>query len=208
MSVLAHTRVGTGPRAMFLLHGFLGSARNPASLARGLAQRLTGCSVIALDLTGHGDSPPLPPRPDLAVIANDALDTAHALDAPPPWTMIGHSLGGRVALRAARLEPTALAHLTLLDVTPSPRPAGGEVAAIVKALGDAPERARDRQAFRAWFRQAGLAPASVSTRQPAASSRRPSASETWSDAPPRISWTLYARRRSTAGQRSSAPISA
>ena len=161
MSVLAHTRVGTGPRAMFLLHGFLGSARNLASLARGLAQRLTGCSVIALDLTGHGDSPPLPPRPDLAVIANDALDTAHALDAPPPWTMIGHSLGGRVALRAARLEPTALAHLTLLDVTPSPRPAGGEVAAIVKALGDAPERARDRQAFRAWFRQAGLAPAAI-----------------------------------------------
>jgi len=161
VSVLAHTRVGTGPRAMFLLHGFLGSARNLASLARGLAQRVTGCSVIALDLTGHGDSPALPPRPDLAAIAHDALDTARALGTPPPWTLIGHSLGGRVALRAAALEPTALGHLTLLDVTPSPRPAGGEVATIVKALGAAPDVAHDRQTFRAWFRQAGLPPPAI-----------------------------------------------
>jgi len=113
---------------MFLLHGFLGSARNLASLARGLAQRVTGCSVIALDLTGHGDSPALPPRPDLAAIAHDALDTARALDTPPPWTLIGHSLGGRVALRAAALEPTALGHLTLLDVTPSPLPTSRTIA--------------------------------------------------------------------------------
>ena len=161
MSVLAHTRVGTGPRAMFLLHGFLGSARTLASLARSLAQRLTGCSVIALDLTGHGDSPPLPPRPDVTAIARDVLDTARALESPTPWTLVGHSHGGRVILRAAVLVPTAFAHLTLLDVSPSPRPPGGDVAAIVKALGDAPERARDRQTFRAWFRRAGLPPAAV-----------------------------------------------
>ena len=108
MSVLAHTRVGTGPRAMFLLHGFLGSARNLASLARGLAQRVTACSVIALDLTGHGDSPALPPRPDLAAIAHDALDTARALGTPPPWTLIGHSLTSRCSTsRRRRARPAA-----------------------------------------------------------------------------------------------------
>ncbi len=161
MSVLAHTRVGVGPRALFLLHGFLGAARNLATLARGLAQRLPDRSVITLDLTGHGDSPPLPPRPDLTVIARDVLDTARALDTPAPWTLVGHSLGGRVALRAALLLPTAFAHLTLLDVTPSPRVSGADVSAIVKALGDAPDAARDRQTFRAWFRQAGLPPAAI-----------------------------------------------
>jgi pimeloyl-ACP methyl ester carboxylesterase len=117
--------------------------------------------VVSLDLTGHGESPPLPPRPGLAVIARDVLDTARALGLAAPWTLIGHSLGGRVALRAARLEPEALARLTLLDVTPSPRSPGGEVAVIVKALADAPDSARDRQTFRAWFRHAGLAPAAV-----------------------------------------------
>jgi esterase len=161
VSVLAHTRVGTGPRAMFLLHGFLGAARNLASLARGIARRLPDRSVISLDLTGHGESPPLPPRPDVTVIARDVLDTAGALDIPAPWTLVGHSLGGRVVLRAALLLPTAVAHLTLLDVTPSPRPAGGEVATIVKALGGAPDAAKDRQTFRAWFRQAGLPPAAI-----------------------------------------------
>src|SRR5207253_4254929 len=103
VSVLAQTRVGAGPRALFLLHGFLGSARNLATLARGLAQRRPEYSVIALDLTGHGDSPPLPPRPDVAVIARDVLQTARALNIPPPWTLVGHSLGGRVALRSALL---------------------------------------------------------------------------------------------------------
>jgi pimeloyl-ACP methyl ester carboxylesterase len=161
VSVLAHTRAGAAARALLLLHGFLGAARNLATLARGLAQRLPDHSAIALDLTGHGESPPLPPRPDVAVIARDVLDTARALDIPVPWTLIGHSLGGRVALRAALLEPDTLTHLTLLDVTPSPRPPGGDVAAIVKALVDAPEAARDRQTFRAWFRNAGLPPAAI-----------------------------------------------
>lgn len=159
--MLAHTVTGERGDALFLLHGFLGSGRNLASLARGLAQWLPERRVITLDLTGHGDSPPLPPRPDLAVIARDVLDTARALDALGPWTLIGHSLGGRAALRAALLDASALSQLTLLDVSPSPRPPGGEVAAIVKALTDAPDRARDRATFRAWFREAGLVPAAI-----------------------------------------------
>jgi esterase len=161
VSVLAQTRVGGGARDLFLLHGFLGSARNLTSLARGLSQRIPGHSVIALDLTGHGESPPLPQRPDLAAIARDVLDTARALGGVSPWALIGHSLGGRLALRAALLEPPAIAHLTLLDVTPSPRAPGGAVAAIVKALADAPDAAHDRQTFRSWFRQAGLPPAAI-----------------------------------------------
>lgn len=161
MSVLAHTRTGAGSRALFLLHGFLGSGRNLATLARGLTRRRPEYTAYTLDLTGHGDSPPLPPRPEVAGIARDVLDTAHALDTPPPWTLIGHSLGGRVALRAALIEPRAMAHLALVDVSPSPRRPGGEVATIVKALADAPDTAPDRKTFRAWFRKAGIAPEAI-----------------------------------------------
>ncbi len=66
-----------------------------------------------------------------------------------------------MALRAALVAPAALAHLTLLDVTPSPRAPGGEVAPIVKALAEAPDAAPGREAFREWFRQAGLPPAAI-----------------------------------------------
>jgi esterase len=153
---LAHTRAGDGPRALLLLHGFLGSARNLASLARGLAERLPDRTVVSLDLPGHGASPPLPANADLAAVARDVLDSARALSLPAPWTLVGHSLGGRVALRAGLLEPAALAHLTLLDVTPSPRAPGGETQRIVQALVGAPDAGRTREEFRAWFRGAGL----------------------------------------------------
>jgi pimeloyl-ACP methyl ester carboxylesterase len=153
---LAHLRFGEGSRTLILLHGFLGSARNLASLARGLSERHPDLSVFALDLTGHGGSPPLPPGADLAVLAADVLATARSLRGRPPMIVVGHSLGGRVALRATLLEPAAFAHVTLLDISPSGRAPGGETARVVDALLRAPDVAPDRNAFRAHFAAAGL----------------------------------------------------
>jgi esterase len=153
---LAHQRFGEGPRAVVLLHGFLGSGRNLTSLARGLSERRAGLSVFALDLTGHGSSPALPPGADLATLASDVLATTRRFSGSAPIIVVGHSLGGRVALRAALLEPTAIAHVTLLDISPSPLPAGGETAGVVEALLRAPDTAPDRNAFRAHFTGAGL----------------------------------------------------
>jgi pimeloyl-ACP methyl ester carboxylesterase len=152
---LAHARYGEGPRPLLVLHGFLGSARNLASLARGLAARDPRWSVVALDLPGHGDSPPLPRGADLATLAHAVLGTAREL-APPPYALVGHSLGGRVALRAALLEPAAIAHVTLLDISPAGRPAGAETARIVEALLSAPDEAASRDPFRQHLLAAGL----------------------------------------------------
>jgi pimeloyl-ACP methyl ester carboxylesterase len=154
--MLAHARHGTGPRPLLLLHGFLGSSRNVASLARGLAGRDPRWTVVALDLPGHGASPPLPPEADLAALARAVLGSARALALPSPYTMVGHSLGGRVALRAGLLDPHALAHVTLLDISPAGRPPGAEVTRIVDALLAAPDAAPDRDVFRRHFLGAGL----------------------------------------------------
>jgi esterase len=153
---LASVRFGEGPRPLILLHGFLGSARNLASLGRGLSHRRSDLSVFALDLTGHGGSPPLPPGADLAVLARDVLATARSIRERTAMTVVGHSLGGRVALRAALLDPAAFAHVTLLDISPSGGRPGGETATVVEALLRAPDAAPDRQAFRAHFAAAGL----------------------------------------------------
>ena len=161
MALLASTRVGAGPHAVILLHGFLGSSRNVGGLARRLADADTSLSVFALDLTGHGASPPLPPAADLGTLAGDVLSTAASLGLPRPLTLAGHSLGGRVGLRLALDDPAALGHLGLLDISPSAIPASvGDVPRILDALAHAPATAASREPCRRALLERGL-PADV-----------------------------------------------
>ena len=158
MRILAHARAGTGLRALVLLHGFLGSARNLATLARALAARDPSLGVVALDLTGHGDSPPLPPGADSATLAADVLATAQGLGLAAPFALVGHSLGGRVALRAAQLEPATLSSVTLLDIAPGPLH-DASVAGVVEVLRRAPASVATRGQARAHLAKEGVAPA-------------------------------------------------
>ncbi|HVQ77182.1 MAG TPA: alpha/beta fold hydrolase, partial [Candidatus Binatia bacterium] len=139
--ILSHRRHGAGPSPVLLLHGFLGSGRNLGGLARRLAAGDPGLSVITLDLTGHGSSPPLPSGAhaapggaDLAMLAGDVLATADALGLRAPVPIVGHSLGGRVALRAASRTasgsrktrlPRALAPRSLRPTCATPARRGG-----------------------------------------------------------------------------------
>jgi pimeloyl-ACP methyl ester carboxylesterase len=110
MARLAFTRCGSGT-PLLLLHG-LGSSRqvwNPVLAA--LAEQF---DVLAVDLPGFGDSPPLPagiePSPAaLAAVLADLLDELgiRALH------VAGNSLGGWVALELAGMRQ--LASLTLLS---------------------------------------------------------------------------------------------
>lgn len=159
--MLASRRAGAGPRPLVLLHGFLGSARNLSSLARDLVARRPALSVFALDLAGHGASPPLPPGADLGTLARDVLTTVRALGLPSPLAVAGHSLGGRVALRAGLEAPAVLGHVALLDIAPSAVAPGGEPSRVVEAMLSAPDHAASREAVRAHFLRAGLAAATV-----------------------------------------------
>jgi esterase len=159
VSGLAHVRAGDGPRAVVLRHGFHGSARNLTTLARTLTASDPSLGVVAFDLTGHGASPPLPPNADSGTLAADVLAAADALRLARPLALVGHSLGGRVALRAALREPGAIASVTLLDVPPGPLTDGGGVAAVVDALRRTPEMARTRGEARAHLVADGVSPA-------------------------------------------------
>jgi pimeloyl-ACP methyl ester carboxylesterase len=94
-SVALHDLGGAG-EPLLICHatGFCGGAYQP--LATALAERH---HVFAVDLRGHGDSPP-PPDLDFAwqpMIA-DVRAAARAIG-PGPIHAIGHSLGGAVALQ-------------------------------------------------------------------------------------------------------------
>jgi 3-oxoadipate enol-lactonase len=93
---------GEGP-PLLLVHGFGGAAWNFSELAPLLA----GKRLIIPDLPGHGGSSPLP-APTLAGFA-DVL--AQLLDGPVD--VLGHSLGGVVALRLAERHPSLVRRLVL-----------------------------------------------------------------------------------------------
>jgi esterase len=96
-----------------ILHGLLGSARNWSSLARQLAETHR---VFVLDLRNHGRSP-WAPTMSFDDMAGDvaAFIERHELR---PATIIGHSLGGKAAMRLALTRPDLVARLMVVDVAP------------------------------------------------------------------------------------------
>jgi esterase len=103
---------GEGP-PLILLHGLFGTARNLGALARGLAGQ---ARVISLDLRNHGESPH---DPDMAYTTM-AADVAETMDdkgigAAP---VIGHSMGGKVAMTLALTQPDRVQKLAVLDIAP------------------------------------------------------------------------------------------
>src|ERR1700722_1062747 len=96
MSVaLTGTEYGAGP-PVAILHGLFGAARNWAGVGRRLAQQYR---VIALDLRNHGASP-WAPAMGYAEMAQD-VRAAMRKRGHLRYALIGHSLGGKVAMMAA-----------------------------------------------------------------------------------------------------------
>ncbi|USQ88136.1 alpha/beta hydrolase [Streptomyces phaeoluteigriseus] len=95
----AHDYGGDGPQ-LVLLHGYGRSLTDWNAAAALLA---AGHRVLAVDLPGHGRSPDISPWTLPAVVRHiaDTLD-AHGV---PEAVVVGHSLGGMVAVEYARAEP-------------------------------------------------------------------------------------------------------
>jgi esterase len=160
MAILASTPVGEGHRPTVLLHGFLGSGRNLRGFAQRWAARAPERAFLLIDLTGHGASPPLPPEAGLDTLARDVAETVAEAQLGPAATVLGHSLGGRVALAWSRLAPDTVGELTLLDIAPGPIEGGRSSSRrVLDPLLALPEEAPDRRTFKALLVGGGLAPA-------------------------------------------------
>ncbi|EFH10104.1 alpha/beta fold hydrolase [Pseudoroseomonas cervicalis] len=96
---------------LVLLHGLFGQAQNFAAVQKMLATRFR---VIALDLRNHGGSPH-DARMDYPSMAADVAET---LAAEKTFHLLGHSMGGKVAMTLALAEPARVARLIVADIAP------------------------------------------------------------------------------------------
>jgi pimeloyl-ACP methyl ester carboxylesterase len=99
---------GEGP-PLVLLHGLGGSSVNWALLAPRLAERHR---VVLVDLPGHGRSAPLPAAPGIGPYADRVALLLERLGLGAV-VVVGHSLGGLVALRLAARHPGSVRGLVL-----------------------------------------------------------------------------------------------
>jgi esterase len=113
---LAATEYGTGP-PVAILHGLFGSGGNWRSIAQQLAARHR---VLALDLRNHGASP-WADRMSYREMVEDlgASLRARGIDHA---ALLGHSMGGKVAMLAALLHPAEVDRLVVVDIAPAPNP--------------------------------------------------------------------------------------
>ncbi|HWX48730.1 MAG TPA: alpha/beta fold hydrolase [Roseomonas sp.] len=98
---------------LVLLHGLFGQAQNFATVQKALA---ASRRVIALDLRNHGQSPH-DAAMDYAAMAEDVAETLAALDAGPA-VVLGHSMGGKVAMTLALSRPERVERLIVADIAP------------------------------------------------------------------------------------------
>jgi pimeloyl-ACP methyl ester carboxylesterase len=108
---------GEGKPPLVILHGLLGSSRNWTSTGKLLARSF---AVFALDLRGHGDSPWAPPPEHDYSFPSLAADVAAWLEAKgmEQPILLGHSLGGKVAMRLAVDTPACCRALVVADIAP------------------------------------------------------------------------------------------
>jgi pimeloyl-ACP methyl ester carboxylesterase len=109
---------GAGLPSLVFLHYFAGSLRSWAHVAGVLSST---CRCLSVDLPGFGGSPPLP-----AYSVNVVAQVVAGLTADlrlDSYVLVGHSMGGKLALACAAIRPPGLAGLVLVAPSPpSPEP--------------------------------------------------------------------------------------
>lgn len=118
--ILHHKIQGQGD-PLIILHGLFGTSDNWATLARRWAERFT---VITVDLRNHGRSfhDPVMSYPAMVedlvrLMESEWIHKAHIL---------GHSMGGKVAMHLALSHPDLVDHLLIADIGTKDYPGGHE----------------------------------------------------------------------------------
>ena len=113
--LVAH-EVGDGPTRVAFLHGLMGRGRNFQTVARSLGD---GFTSLLVDLPNHGESMwtadwDYPGQADAV-----ARQLRRGFAADGPVDLVGHSMGGKVAMLVALRHPDLVRRLVVLDMSPT-----------------------------------------------------------------------------------------
>jgi len=115
---LVYDEAGSGERAFVLVHGFSGYRDDFAGQLPALARQ---GRTIAYDHRGHGDATKTgdPASYSFAQLTDDLLAFTDALGLER-FDLLGHSMGGMIALRFVLAHPERVASLILMDTASEP----------------------------------------------------------------------------------------
>jgi esterase len=111
-AVLNYVRIGQG-EPLVILHGLFGSSKNWQSLSKVFARHF---DVLTLDLRNHGESFQSDVM-DYPVMVDDVHQLLNHLGIKS-CRLIGHSMGGKVAMLFASKYPQLLSQLVIADIAP------------------------------------------------------------------------------------------
>jgi pimeloyl-ACP methyl ester carboxylesterase len=115
-----------GSRVVFC-HGLFGQGRNWTTIGRALS---ADHRVLLVDLPDHGDSP-WSERFDYLAAADQV---ASLLSPDDPVALVGHSMGGKVAMLVALRHPELVERLVVVDVAPVPYAHADQFARYIAAM--------------------------------------------------------------------------
>ncbi|WP_438970506.1 alpha/beta fold hydrolase [Methylophaga sp.] len=109
---LHYQQLGEG-QPLLIIHGLFGSLDNWRSMARYFSKFF---KVISLDLRNHGQSPHSDEQ-SFHSMAEDVESLCQSLDIDNAH-VLGHSLGGKVAMQFAAMYPQRVDKLVIVDISP------------------------------------------------------------------------------------------
>jgi len=112
--------------ALVICHGLYGSKQNWRSLAKAMVKEFA-LPIYTLDMRNHGSSPHADPMTYIDMAGD--IEKFFSDKQLSNVTLIGHSMGGKVAQTMAlspRLPSHALSHLISVDMTPAAGPISPE----------------------------------------------------------------------------------
>lgn len=113
--LLNYKTFGGGDSSIIIIHGLFGSLRNWQQIALALSAK--HYRTITVDLINHGMSSHSE-NMSYQDMAEDIIFLIEKLQLGRPPIIIGHSMGGKVAMIASMLQPKLLKGLIVVDIAP------------------------------------------------------------------------------------------
>lgn len=110
---LNFTKQGDNSRSLIIMHGLFGSGRNWHGIAKQLSEHFT---VYTLDMRNHGGSPHQA-KMSYTDMATDVLQFMDQQGLSEAY-VLGHSMGGKVAMTFALAHPERVTKLVVVDIAP------------------------------------------------------------------------------------------